>query len=184
MEAARLREELDAATRSVATIAAKTEQAQPDAAASLADGIVTVARGAMATAYEKSRGVLMREQQARVSAETRAEELTRDLARTKTALVLEQEKRRATEADCGALRAEGTSLRQQLTKAKRSAESATITGAAAARQADEDRQARPPRSSVLACGRVRRPVRAVKVALTVCAVVSSTKGRRLVRPAA
>ncbi|MGA1861221.1 hypothetical protein VH569_35030 [Azospirillum sp. 11R-A] len=43
MEAARLREELDAATRSVTTIAAATGQAQPDAAASLADGIVTVA---------------------------------------------------------------------------------------------------------------------------------------------
>lgn len=142
IEAARLREELDAAMRSVATIAAATRQAQPDAAVSLADGIVTVARGAMATAYERSRGALTREQQARASAESRAEELTRDLARTKTALVLEQEKRRATEADCDALRAEGTSLRQQLTEAKRSAESATITGAAAARQADEDRQAR------------------------------------------
>lgn len=141
-EAARLREELDAATRSVATIAAATGQAQPDVAASLADGIVIVARGAMATAYERSRGVLMREQQARVSAETRAEELTVDLARTKAALALEQEKRRATDADCGALRAEGTSLRQQLAEAKRSAEAATITGAAAARQADEDRQAR------------------------------------------
>lgn len=142
VEAARLREELDAATRSVATIAAATGQAQPDAAVSLADGIVTVARGAMATAYERSRGVLMREQQARASAETRAEELTKDLARTKAALALEQEKRRATDADCGALRAEGTSLRQHLAEAKRSAEAATITGAAAARQADEDRQAR------------------------------------------
>ena len=141
-DAARLREELDAATRSVATIAAATGQAQPDVAASLADGIVTVARGAMATAYERSRGALTREQQARASAETRAEELTRDLARTKAALALEQEKRRATDADCGALRAEGTSLRLQLAEAKRGAEAATITGAAAARQADEDRQAR------------------------------------------
>lgn len=141
-EAARLREELDAATRSVATIAAATGQAQPDAAASLADGIVTVARGAMATAYERSRGVLIREQRARASAETRAEELTRDLARTKAALALEQEKRQATEADCGALRAEGASLRQQLAGAKRSTEAATVTGAAAARQTDDDRQAR------------------------------------------
>lgn len=141
-DAARLREELDAATQSVATIAAATGQAQPDAAASLADGIVTVARGAMAIAYERSRGMLMREQQARASADTRAEELTKDLARTKAALAQEQQKRRATDADCGALRAERTALRQQLTEAKRSAESATVTGAAAARQADEDRQAR------------------------------------------
>ena len=142
VEAARLREELDAAKQSLATIAAATGQAQPDAAAFLADGIITVARGAMANAYERSRSVLMREQQARSLVETRAEELVTEMARTKAALRLEEEMRRAVDADGGVLRAEGASLRQQLAEAKRSTEVAVIMGEDASKQADEERKAR------------------------------------------